>query len=458
MNIPGILEQQHVFFNSRITRDIRFRKAALNRLRQEILKREKEITEAMYQDFRKSEFESAILEIGIVLTELNFAIRRIRRWTRPRKVLSALVNFPSSSFIYKEPFGTVLILAPWNYPFLLVFTPLIGAVAAGNTVVLKPSELTTHTSRIVAKLIAEVFDPGHVTVVEGDSTVAASLMNEKWDYVFLTGSSSTGKRVAEAAARTLTPCTLELGGKSPCLVDETADIPLAARRIVWGKFINTGQSCIAPDFVLIHEKVKETFVKECIRCIHRSYGENIRQSPDFPRIISNRNFKSLLSMLEGQKILFGGDTDEADLYISPTLVDHPPMDSPIMKEEIFGPLLPIIGYKDEKEMLEVLDRYKDPLAFYVFSRSRKKSKKLFHEFSFGGAVWNDTMVHFGETRLPFGGIGHSGMGKYHGKHTFNTFSSSKGVAHRATWLDIPFRYPPYTKKVGLMKLFQKIFG
>ncbi len=458
MEIPAIVDNQRVFFKSQKTKDIAFRKGSLKRLYSELLEREKDIAKALYDDFRKPEFESVMTETGIVIAELNLAIRKLDSWAKSRSVLPVLINFPSSSRIYKEPYGTVLILAPWNYPFQLVFSPLIGAIAAGNTVVIKPSEHSAHTSRVVSEIITAVFDPGHVTVVEGEVAVAAKLLRERWDYIFFTGSIAVGKIVAKAAAEHLTPATLELGGKNPCIVDETADIQLAAKRIVWGKFVNCGQTCIAPDYVLIHESVKKDFIEHCKKEITLSYGENIRQSPDYSRIINHHNFEVLRKSIAGERLLSGGDIQMDDFYFSPTLVDNPQMESLLMKQEIFGPILPLIGYKTEEELHNVIGSFEKPLAMYVFSKRKKFIRHIIARHSFGGGTINDTLVHFANHRMPFGGVGFSGLGAYHGKHSFDTFTFEKGITTRYNWLDLTVRYAPYKGKLKVLKMFMKWFS
>jgi aldehyde dehydrogenase (NAD+) len=458
MDIPAIVQHQKEFFRSHQTKEIAFRKASLLLLREELIKREKDIAKAMYDDFRKPEFESVMTETGIVINELNLAIRKLPSWTKSHCVRPVLVNFPSTSRVYKEPYGTVLIIAPWNYPFQLVFSPLIGAIAAGNTVVIKPSEHSAHTSRVVSEIIAKVFDPGHVTVIEGEVAVAARLLRERWDYIFFTGSIAVGKIVAKAAAEHLTPATLELGGKNPCIVDETAIVKLAAKRIVWGKFINCGQTCIAPDYVLVHESIKHDFVEQCKKEISLTYGENIQQSPDYARIINHHNFEVLRQSIAGEKILFGGETDSHDLYFSPTLLDNPHLKSHVMKHEIFGPILPIISYKTEKELNIIIGSYEKSLALYVFSNHVKFINRIIENHSFGGGTVNDTLVHFANHRLPFGGVGFSGVGAYHGKHSFDTFTYEKGITTRYNWLDLPVRYAPYRDKMKALKFFMRWFS
>jgi aldehyde dehydrogenase (NAD+) len=352
----------------------------------------------------------------------------------------------------------VLIIAPWNYPFQLVFSPLIGAIAAGNTVVIKPSEHSAHTSRVVSEIVAAVFDPGHVTVIEGDVAISTRLLRERWDYIFFTGSIAVGKIVAKAAAENLTPATLELGGKNPCIVNETADLKLAARRIVWGKFINCGQTCIAPDYVLVHESVKKDFVEYCKKEIITTYGENAQHSPDYSRIINRHNFEILKQYLLDQKILTGGETDLNDLYLSPTLIDNPARESLVMQQEIFGPILPIIPYKTEQDIHTYISSYEKPLAFYVFSNHVKFIRRLIANHSFGGGTVNDTIVHFANPRVPFGGVGFSGSGSYHGKYSFDTFTFAKGISTRYNWLDLPVRYAPYRDKMKMLKFFMRWFS
>jgi aldehyde dehydrogenase (NAD+) len=458
MDIPTIVQQQKDFFKSQKTKDIAFRKVSLKRLLEEIIKQEKEITDALYADFRKPEFESVATETRIVINEVNRVLRKVNSWAKPISGIPALLNFPSTSRIVNEPYGTVLIISPWNYPFQLAFSPLIGAVAAGNTVVLKPSELTPHTSKIISGIISSVFETNHVCVIEGDAVVAGKLLQERWDYIFFTGSVSVGKLVAKAAAGNLTPVTLELGGKNPCIIDKTANLELAAKRIAWGKFINAGQTCIAPDYILIHESVKEDFIAHLSNEITRAYGKDPFQSNDYPRIINQRNFDRLKEMLVNEKILMGGETNEHALYMSPTLIDSPDLNSEVMKGEIFGPILPILTFAGETGIESRISSYEKPLALYVFSNSRKFTTRMIRRYSFGGGTINDTTVHFADHRLPFGGVGFSGMGSYHGKHSFHTFSHQKGITRRYNWLDIPVRYAPYHGKLGLLKFFMKWLG
>ncbi len=458
MDIPKIILQHKVFFKNQQTKNIAFRKKSLQNLKQEILRNEAVITEALYKDFKKSAFESYATEIGIVLAELDLIIKNINSWTKPKTVLPSLLNFPSWSKIYKEPFGSILIIAPWNFPFQLAIAPLIGAIAGGNTIVLKPSELTPHTSKVIANLIATVFNEDHVKVVEGGVKVAQELLEQRWDYIFFTGSVQVGKIVAKAAANNLTPTTLELGGKSPCIIDKSANIKLAAKRLVWGKFLNCGQTCIAPDYILIHESVKEQFVEHFKKEVENAYGIDPQKSNDYPRIINSKNFKRLQLMLSDEDILFGGETMEEDLYVAPTLLNNSDLDSDVMKDEIFGPIMPILNYTSIEEIDTIISHFEKPLSFYVFTKNNAFAKNMITKYSFGGGVINDTIVHFANHRLPFGGVGHSGIGAYHGKASFDTFTHFKGVTKRFNWLDIPVRYAPYKGKIKTIKFFLKYFS
>ncbi|MDP2089033.1 MAG: aldehyde dehydrogenase [Flavobacteriaceae bacterium] len=455
MEIEPIIEQQRQFFKSQKTKDISFRKKALKRLLEEVQNNEEAIQNALYQDFKKPAFESYISEIGIVISELKLAIKKLNQWSKPKTVIPSVLNFPSWEKIYQEPYGTVLIIGPWNYPFLLSMAPLIGAIAAGNTVVVKPSELTPKTSQLVVDIIEKCFDKSHAAVIQGDVLIAQKLLSIRWDYIFFTGSVPVGKIVAKATAEFLTPTTLELGGKSPCIIDETADIQLSAKRIVWGKFLNAGQTCIAPDYILIHEKVKDDFVASLKTAIENAYGENPKVSDDYPRIINQRNFHRLIKMLENETILTGGEKDETDLYLAPTVIHCTSSDCEAMKDEIFGPILPLLTFSSEEQIETIINSYEKPLSLYVFTSKKSFAKKIIQKYSFGGGVINDTVVHFANHRLPFGGVGHSGQGAYHGKHTFDTFSHSKSVVNRFTWLDVPIRYAPYKGKLKWLKLFLK---
>jgi len=416
-----------------------------------IQKSEDLIVKALYDDFKKPEFEAVLTETNYVISDLKDTIKNIHKWAKRKRVFPSLLNFPSTDYIYKEPYGDVLVIAPWNYPFQLALCPLIAAVAAGNRVVLKPSELTPNTSAIIAKIIEKTFHVNHVEVFEGGVEVSNQLLAKRWDYIFFTGSVAVGKVVAKAAAENLTPITLELGGKNPCIIDETANLKLAAKRIVWGKFINAGQTCIAPDYILIQKNMKVNFISFLIEEIIKAYGKKMDKSPDFARIINTKNWLRLASMIEPEKVIFGGETNANELYISPTLIEEPALDSPVMKEEIFGPILPILIYETEADIENVISRYEKPLSFYVFSENKSFAKKLIKNYSFGGGCINDTVVHFSNKRLPFGGVGHSGMGAYHGQLSFDIFSHHKAVVKKANWLDLPMRYAPYKDKLASIK-------
>ncbi|MCC9066186.1 aldehyde dehydrogenase [Flavobacterium piscisymbiosum] len=431
--------------------DIGYRKETLKKLLYNIQKSEDLIVKALYDDFKKPEFEAVLTETNYVISDLKDTIKNIHKWANRKRVFPSLLNFPSTDYIYKEPYGDVLVIAPWNYPFQLALCPLIAAVAAGNRVVLKPSELTPNTSAIIAKIIEKTFHVNHVEVFEGGVEVSNQLLAKRWDYIFFTGSVAVGKVVAKAAAENLTPITLELGGKNPCIVDETANLKLAAKRIVWGKFINAGQTCIAPDYILVQKNMKVNFISFLIEEIIKAYGKKMEKSPDFARIINTKNWLRLASMIEPEKVIFGGETDANNLFISPTLIEEPALDSLVMKEEIFGPILPILIYETEADIHNVISRYEKPLSFYIFSENKSFAKKMIKTYSFGGGCINDTVVHFSNKRLPFGGVGHSGIGAYHGQLSFDIFSHHKAVVKKANWLDLPMRYAPYKDKLASIK-------
>lgn len=428
-----------------------FRKKTLVKLLVAIEKHEKEISQALFEDFKKPEFEAYLTETYFVLSELKLTIKNINNWAKPKTVMPNLVNFPSIDYIYSEPYGKVLIIAPWNYPFQLALLPVIAAVAAGNQVVLKPSELTPATSKLISKIINEIFEKDHVEVIEGGLEVSQNLLAKRWDYIFFTGSVSVGKIVAKAAAEHLTPVTLELGGKNPCIIHETADLRLAAKRIVWGKFINAGQTCIAPDYLLVANKIKEPFIAYLKAEIILAYGENPETSNDFCRIINEKNWLRLVKMIEKEKIVLGGKTTKEDFYFSPTLIDEPSLESLVMQEEIFGPILPIIGYEKEIDLEQIILKYEKPLALYVFSENKSFNNKIIAKYSFGGGCINDTIIHVSNNKLPFGGVGHSGIGAYHGKTSFDVFSHKKAIVKKANWLDLTIRYAPYKEKIKWLK-------
>lgn len=452
-----ILKKQRDFFATQQTKDISFRKEVLKKLQQEIIASEDAICDALYADFKKPRFETLAAETQFVLAELRSTLRNITSWARPERKSATLMNWPSSDWIYKEPYGAILVIAPWNYPFQLAFAPLIGAIAAGNTVVIKPSEATPNTSSIISKIVSAVFKPEHVAVVEGGVEVSQQLLAEQWDYIFFTGSTRVGQIVYESAAKHLTPVTLELGGKNPCIVDQTASISLAAKRIVWGKFLNAGQTCIASDYILVHKNVKDKLITALKQNITKCYGENIEESPDFSRTVNQSHYNGLKMMLEGEEILFGGNYNDEDNYLSPTLVNEPKLSSKLMSGEIFGPILPIIAYENEDDIRKHIMNYGKPLAIYVFSNRKKFQKKIINTYSFGGGAINDTVIQITNKELPFGGVGASGIGAYHGRTSFDIFSHQKAIIKKANWIDLPLRYPPYNMPLKLVKMIKSLF-
>lgn len=436
--------------------NIQFRTETLKRLLYSIQENEDRVIQALYYDFKKPPFEAVLTETNYVISDLKNTIKNIKHWSKPKKVVPSLLNFPSKDYIYSEPYGKVLIISPWNYPFQLALSPLIAAVAAGNSVVLKPSELTPHTSNLIAKIISNVFDKNHVEVIEGGVEVSQNLLSQRWDYIFFTGSVAVGKIVAKAAAEYLTPITLELGGKNPCIIDETANLKLAAKRIVWGKFINAGQTCIAPDYLLVHKSIRLEFTEHLKQEINIAYGENPELSPDFTRIINTKNWERLFNLIEPAKVIFGGQSNKENCFLAPTLIEEPSLDSEIMKDEIFGPLLPILSYQNTVDLKNIITKYEKPLSLYVFTTNNYFAEEIIQKFSFGGGCVNDTVIHFSNKRLPFGGVGHSGIGAYHGKLSFDTFSHKKAIVKKANWLDLPMRYAPYIDKLKTIKNLLKL--
>ncbi|MBT4062748.1 MAG: aldehyde dehydrogenase [Flavobacteriaceae bacterium] len=454
--LKSIINNQIDYFNSRKTLNINFRIQLLKSLKKEIELNEKEIENALNKDLGKSNGESYLTEIWFVYSEIKIALKNIKKWVKRKPIRSSLLNFPSSDFIVPEPYGNTLHISPWNYPFQLSIAPLVGAIAAGNTVLLKPSEYSINTSIILEKILAEVFDDGFVKVVQGGPEVASKLLEFKWNYIFFTGSITVGKIVAQQAAKHLTPVTLELGGKNPCVIDETASIKVTAKRIVWGKFTNCGQTCIAPDFLIVNRKIKEKLIKEIINQLSLAYSNKPIESIEYGRIISEKHMNYLSSLLEDQKILYGGHFDIEKKYFEPTIIEINNFDSKLMKEEIFGPILPIVEYDNFNEVDEIIKRYTHPLAMYIFTKNIAFGKKFLESYPFGGGAINDTVVHIANDRLPFGGVGSSGMGKYHGKSTFETFSHYKPYISRPLWIDPPLRYPPFKNKINFMKKILKM--
>ena len=453
-SVRGILEKQRQYFYNGNTLDIDYRKASLRKLKNEIKKNEDNIFNALKKDLNKSEFESFATEIGLVYEEINETLKNIDKWSKRKKVKTPISQFKASSYIYKEPYGNALIIAPWNYPFQLVMAPLIGAIAAGNTVVIKPSELAPATASVIENIISNVFNKEYIAVIQGDIDVNKALLEERFDYIFFTGSTVVGKIVMEAATKNLTPITLELGGKSPCIVDKSDKIDLFAKRIVWGKLLNSGQTCVAPDYFLIHKDIKEEFLKSVKKYVKEFYGDNPIKSEDYVKIINKRHFQRILSLIDKDNILLGGNYDEAKLKIEPTVVEVKGLDEQIMSEEIFGPIMPIITYSKYEEVIKTIRNFEKPLALYLFTENKVLEKNILENINFGGGCINDTIVHLATTELPFGGVGMSGMGSYHGKRSFDTFTHEKSILKRSNWIDIPLRYPPYLGKISLLR---KIF-
>ena len=439
-NISKKYEKQKKFFNSGTSKSIKYRINSLKKLKKNISLNENEIINALKSDLGKSETETFFSEIALIYIEINLALKNVKRWSKKRKVSSSLINFLSSDYIIPEPYGVTLNISPWNYPFQLSISPLIGAVAAGNTVILKPSEFSSKTSEIIKKIIEITFEKGHVDVILGGPEIGSKLLDLNWDYIFFTGSTNIGKIVAQKAAINLTPTTLELGGKNPCIVDETANLKVASKRIVFGKFLNCGQTCIAPDFILVHESVKKDFTEKIIERIKKIYNEDVENSENYSRIINKKHFSRLIKLLEKDKIIYGGKNNPNSNFIEPTLIDESDFSSSLMKEEIFGPILPVVSYSNKDELKKILNNYKDPLAFYIFSNDKKFSNELIKRYSFGGAAVNDTISQIVNHRLPFGGIRNSGLGSYHGKQSFKTFSFYKPYIVKSNIFDLNAKY------------------
>ena len=448
-----ILERQRNFFASGKTRSVEFRLDVLRRLRQSILAHEADIAAALRADLNKSVFDSYVTETGLVLLEISHTLRHLHRWAKPQRAKTALLHFGASSMLYPEPHGLTLVMSPWNYPFMLALAPLVGAIAAGNCAVVKPSELSPETSKITAEIIREVFPPEYVAVVEGGVKESQELLANPFDYIFFTGSTPVGKVVMEAAAKHLTPVTLELGGKSPGIVHRDANLQIAARRIAWGKFLNAGQTCVAPDYLLVHDDVFEPFLTHLREAIKDLYSGDPLLNPDFPRIVNRRHFDRLTNLLMSGRVVIGGRRDEDRLRIEPTVLDGVDWTSPVMQEEIFGPVLPLLRYRDVDAMLATVRSQAKPLSLYLFTSDRHLEARAMKEIPFGGGCVNDAVLHLASPYLPFGGTGQSGMGAYHGKYSFDTFTHYKGVLRQTTRFDLPMRYGKTKSALGIMKRF-----
>ncbi len=447
IDVDKIIEDHYKFFESKKSRNIDFRINQLRSLKSAIKKYEYKIYEALYKDLGKCEFESYTTEVGFVLSSISHTIKNLKKWAKKEKVKTPLYLFPAKSFVISEPYGTVLIIGPYNYPFQLLIEPLVGALAAGNCVVLKPSENVPNLSRVITEMITETFPKEYIRSVEGGIETNTSLINGTFDYIFFTGSAQVGKIIMEAAARNLVPVTLELGGKSPVIVDESADIRVAAKRIIWGKTINVGQTCVAPDYVVVNNKVKDELIKELKLQIQSFYGKDAMESKDYGRIVNDRHFIRLKNILdkEADKIIYGGKVNREKRYIEPTLIDAS-WEGAAMSEEIFGPILPIISFSNLDEVIGEIKRLSKPLALYLFTENYQVEEKVLEEISSGGACINDTITHLANPELPFGGVGNSGIGAYHGKESFKTFSHRRSVVRKTTKINIPIVFPPFNKK------------
>lgn len=451
--IDKILKRQRAFYEEGTTKEYAFRRRALDRLAGALNAYEKELQEALYKDLGKSASESYFTEIGMVREEIAHAVRQLRGWMRPEWVLPSLSQLPAISYRLAQPYGVVLIMAPWNYPVLLCLDPLVDAIAAGNCVMLKPSAYAPSVSGVLGRMLRSVFPSRYVSVIEGGREVNGELLEKRFDYIFFTGGVEVGKLVLRKAAANLTPVTLELGGKSPCIVDETANLRLAARRIAFGKLLNCGQTCVAPDYLVVHRKSKERLLKLIACEITRMLGEEPLSNPDYPRMVNRKHFERVVGLMKGEKAVTGGGYREDTLQIAPTVLDQITLRSPVMLEEIFGPVLPVLEYETREELKDILLHFEKPLAFYLFTENGRMKRWALRTFSFGGGCINDTILHLASSKLPFGGVGASGMGSYHGKAGFETFSHRKSVLMKAGFPDIPLRYHPYSAwKDRLIKL------
>ncbi|WP_260199803.1 aldehyde dehydrogenase [Cloacibacterium normanense] len=450
MNYADILQQQKTFFNSQATKDLDFRKAQLQKLKKVVKSNEKLLYDAIYQDFGKSEFETFGTEISFIYKDIDYYLKNLKSFAKPKNVLTNIVNQLGSSKIVFEPLGNCLVIGAWNYPYQLTLTPVIAAIAAGNTCMIKPSELPENTMKAMAKLINENFDAQFLYVVEGSVEETTAILKLRFDKIFFTGSPRVGKIVYKAAAEHLTPVTLELGGKSPAFVTEKADLNIAARRIVWGKFINAGQTCVAPDYLYVAENIKAKFLKVLIEEIKkRNYTDNVDH---YCKIINERNFDRLEKMIDREKVVFGGETIREKRYISPTVLDHVTWDDAVMQEEIFGPILPILTYKNLETAMQTVVEGEKPLSAYLFSNDAKEQELFTEKLSFGGGCINDTLMHLSNDRLPFGGVGNSGIGHYHGKFGFIAFSHQKAILKKSNYLEPELKYPPYSDaKLNILK-------
>tara|TARA_R110002126_G_scaffold13356_2_gene58089 strand:+ start:9130 stop:10503 length:1374 start_codon:yes stop_codon:yes gene_type:complete len=452
IELQSYLDKQKKFFQTGVTKDISCRIEQLKKLKQILVDNEQLLIEEVHKDFQKSAFETYVTEIGLVTTDINYAIKNVESWSKQQSVSTPLVNFPSKNFIITEPYGSALIIAPWNYPILLALQPLVGAIAAGNTAILKPSELTPNTSSLLEKLISENFDEEFLKVILGGVEESSALVKMDFDYIFFTGSTRVGKIIMRDAAERLTPLTLELGGKSPCIIDKTANLEVSAKRVAWGKFVNAGQTCVAPDYLLVEHSVKAEFLDHVKTAINQLYGDDPKESPDFPRIINDAHFDRLAALLSDGETVIGGESDKHTRYIAPTILNNVTLDDPIMQDEIFGPILPVLEYESVEDCIQIINARPRPLALYVFTSDQALEDHILSTISFGGGAVNDTIAQLGNHHLSFGGVGASGFGSYHGKSSFDCFSHKKSVMKKPFWPDFPIRYAPYDDiKLGLVK-------
>lgn len=451
--IARLAENQKAYFESGQTRPLQFRRERLRELDLALAAFERRLIAALKEDLGKSAFETCETELLVVREELRFALAHLGSWNRKRHVSAPAALFPARGTVYREPLGSVLILSPWNYPVNLALTPLISALAAGNCAVVKPSGSAPATAAVLAELLAATFEPAYAAVIKPGEQVNRHLLSQPFDHIFFTGSKEVGKKVMETAAQRLIPVTLELGGKSPCIVDETASVDLAAKRIVWGKCVNAGQTCVAPDYVLVSERVREPLIAAMQKYMLAFYGGSPTENPDLPRIVNGKHFERLSGLLAGQNIVFGGRTDAEARKIEPTILLEPDPESAVMQEEIFGPILPVLSFTKFEEALEFVRQREKPLALYLFTASGSRTRRVIASVPFGGGCINDTLVHLSAPRLPFGGVGESGMGAYHGRRGFETFSREKGVLKQSGMIDLPLRYPPYGNKACWLRMF-----
>ncbi len=457
MNMDIIFEKQREYFKSGETIPLKFRKAMLKKLYEAVKNYENEICDALYSDLGKSRYESFMCEIGMVLTEISYMLKHINKFAGKRYVKTPLAQFPSVSYKKATPYGNVLIMSPWNYPFLLTIDPLVNAIAAGNTAIIKPSAYSPATSALIERIIKDCFPAEYVAVINGGRKENAHLLEMDFDFIFFTGSQNVGKEVLRHAAEKLTPVVLELGGKSPCIVDSSAKINLAAKRIVFGKYLNCGQTCIAPDYILCEKSVKDELVKAICNEVKIQYGDYPLGNKDYGKIINEKHFNRILSLIEQDKVVLGGKYDEDTLKIEPTIMDNVTFDDAVMQEEIFGPIIPILTFDRFDEIIPMLRDKAKPLALYLFTENKKHIKAVTESCLYGGGCINDTIIHLATSEMGFGGVRESGMGSYHGKDGFDAFSQVKSIVDKKTWLDLPMRYQPYTSKINskLLRLFLK---